>query len=82
MRYRAKFIIYQVSFLSEFKWSLDIFLDFSYFSLISISMNLFDQLVIVICNPFMKGGDPSGKEFVVLVFIYSFKMMLWEGKLN
>ena len=35
MRFRAEFIIYEVSFLSEFKWSLDIFLDFSLFSLIS-----------------------------------------------
>ena len=48
MRSQAEFIVYQVSFMSEFKWSLDIFLDFSYFSLIYISMNLFDQLVIVI----------------------------------
>ena len=55
MRYRVEFIVHQVSFMSEFKWSLDIFLDFSYFSLISISINLFDQLVIVICNPVMKG---------------------------
>ena len=55
MRSQAKFIIYQVSFLSEFKWSLDIFLDFSYLSLISISMNLSDQLFLVIFNPVMKG---------------------------
>ena len=55
MRSRAKFIDYQVSFMSEFNWSLNIFLDFNYFSLISISMNLFDQLVIVIFNPVMKG---------------------------
>ena len=54
MRFQATFIVYQVSFMSEFKWSLDIFLDFNHFSLISISINLFDQLVIVICNPVMK----------------------------
>ena len=54
MRSQAEFIAYQVSFMSEFKWSLDIFLEFSYFSLISISMNLFDQLFIFICNPVMK----------------------------
>ena len=55
MRYRDKLIVYQISFMFEFKWSLDIFLDFSYFSMILISMNLFDQLVIVIFNLVMKG---------------------------
>ena len=73
MRFRAEFIFYLVSFLSKFKWNLDIFLDFSYFSLISISMNLFYQLVIVICNPVMKGRAPSGNECVVLIFVCRFK---------
>ena len=59
--------------MSEFKWSLDIFLDFSYFSLISILMNLFDQLVIVICNPVMKGRAPSRNECIVLIFVCRFK---------
>ena len=47
---------------------MDIFLDLSYFDLILISMNLFDQLVIVICNPVMKGKAPSGNECVVFDF--------------
>ena len=34
----------------ELKWNLEIFLESSLFSLITISMNLFDQLVIVICD--------------------------------
>ena len=36
-------------------------------------MNLFDQLVIVICDPVMKGGAPSGKEFGVLIIVCSIK---------
>ena len=39
----------------EFKWNLGIFLKSSLFSLITISINLFDQLVIVICDPVMEG---------------------------
>ena len=31
----------------ELKWNLEIFLEPSLFSLITISMNLFDQLVII-----------------------------------
>ena len=31
------------------------FFGINFFNLISISMNLFDPLVIVICNPVMKG---------------------------
>ena len=57
----------------EFKWNLDIFLHLSYFSLISISMNLFNQLIIVICNPVMKGRAPYGNECAVLIFVCKFK---------
>ena len=39
----------------ECKWNLGIFLESSLFSLITISINLFDQLVIVICDPVMEG---------------------------
>ena len=39
----------------ELKWNLEIFLESCLFSLITISMNLFDQLVIVICNLVMEG---------------------------
>ena len=42
-------------------------------SLISISMNLFNQLVIVICNPVMKCRAPSGNECVVLIFACRFQ---------
>ena len=59
--------------MSEFKWSLDIFLDFSYFNMILISMNLFDQLVIVLCNPVMKGRASSGNECDVLIFVCRLK---------
>ena len=41
--------------MSEFKWNLKIFLKSSLFSLMIISMNLFDQLVIASCDPVMKG---------------------------
>ena len=41
--------------MSEFKWNLEIFLESSAFSLIIISMNLFGQLIIVICDPVMEG---------------------------
>ena len=37
--------------MSELNWNLEIFLESSIFNLIAISMNLFDQLVIVICDP-------------------------------
>ena len=36
--------------MSKFKWNLENFMKSGLFSLISISMNLFDQLVIVICD--------------------------------
>ena len=39
----------------ELKFNLEIFLKSNLFSMITISMNLFDQLVIVICNPVMEG---------------------------
>ena len=57
----------------ELKWNLEIFLESSLFSLITISMNLFDQLVIVICDPSMKGRAPFGKEFDVLMIVCSIK---------
>ena len=57
----------------EFKWSLNIVLDFNYFSFISILMNLFDQLVIVICNPVMEGQAPFGNECFVLIFVCRLK---------
>ena len=41
--------------MSKFKWNLEIFLESNVFSLIIISMNLFDQLVIVICDQVMEG---------------------------
>ena len=43
--------------MSKCKRNLGIFLESSLFSLIIISMNLFDQLdiVIVICDPVMEG---------------------------
>ena len=40
----------------ELKWNLEKkILESILFSLITISMNLFDQLVIVICNQVMEG---------------------------
>ena len=41
--------------MSELKWKLEIFMESSLFGLITILMNLFDQLVIVICDLVMKG---------------------------
>ena len=41
--------------MSELKSNLEIFLKSSLFNVIAISMNLFDQLVIVICDPVMEG---------------------------
>ena len=38
--------------------------------LITISMNLFNQLVIVICNPDLRGSAPSRKNLLLgLLFI-------------
>ena len=42
--------------MSELNWNLEIFLEPSLFSLIVISMNLFDQLVIFICDLVMEGS--------------------------
>ena len=41
--------------MSGFKWNLENFMESSLFNLITILMNLFDQLVIVICDPIMEG---------------------------
>ena len=41
--------------MSECKWNLGLFMESSLFDLITVSMNLFDQLVIVICDPIMEG---------------------------
>ena len=41
--------------MSELKWNLENFMESILFSLITISMNLFDQLVIVICDPVVEG---------------------------
>ena len=53
-----------------------IFFEYTLFILISISMNLFDQLVIVICDPVMKEGAPFWKEFCVLMIVCSIKCFL------
>ena len=45
----------KASFLSKLKRNLEIFLKSSLFSVITISMNLFDQLVIVLCDLVMEG---------------------------
>ena len=60
--------------MSEFKWNLGIFLDFVFFFpvLMTISMNLFDQLVIVICDPNLRGSTSSGKNLSLgLLFVVS-----------
>ena len=41
--------------MSELKWNLEKFLESTLLSLITILMNLFDQLVIIICDPVMEG---------------------------
>ena len=55
MKCGTEIILYQFSFLYEFNWNLEIFLESIYLSLITISMNLFDQLVIIICDSVMEG---------------------------
>ena len=58
----------------EFKWNLGIFLDFVFFSsvLMTISMNLFDQLVIVICDQDLRGSASYGKNMSLgLLFVVS-----------
>ena len=40
--------------------------------LMTISMNLFDQLVIVICDPNLRGSASSGKNLLLgLLFVVS-----------
>ena len=41
--------------MSKLNWNLEFFLESSLFSLIVISMNLFDQPAIVICGLVMEG---------------------------
>ena len=55
----------------QFKWTMEIFLESIFFNLITISMNLFDQLVIVICDPVMEDRTPSGKGYSVLIIVCS-----------
>ena len=55
--------------MSKLKWNLEFFLESSLFSLITISMNFFDQLVIVICDYVMEGWAPFGKGFGVLIIV-------------
>ena len=65
----------KLKILYEFKWNLGIFLDFVFLFfpvLITISMNLFDQQVIVICDPDLRDLAPSGKNLsLVLLFVVS-----------
>ena len=49
-----KSLYIKASFMYEFKWNLEIFLKSSLFNVITISMNLSDQLVIVFCDPVME----------------------------
>ena len=45
---------------------------FFFLVLITISMNLFDQLVIVICDPDLRGSAPSRKNLSLgLLFVMS-----------
>ena len=50
----------------EFFWN-----SFFFFSvLITISMNMFDQLVVVICDPYLRGSAPSRKNLSLgLLFV-------------
>ena len=64
--------------MSEFKWNLGIFLEFIFFSvLITISMNLFDQLVIIICNPYLRGLASLREESVIGIIVCSAIMLFW-----
>ena len=50
------------------------FLEFIYFSLLAISMNFSDKIVIVICNPVLKVRAPSGNGLVlVIIFLRNLK---------
>ena len=55
MKCGVEIIVYRFSYMFELKWNLGIFLESSLFSLITISLNLFYQLVIAICNQVMQG---------------------------
>ena len=47
---------FKLLFLSELQWNLGIFYGIHLFLvLITFSVNLFDQLVIIICDPNLKG---------------------------
>ena len=62
----------KLKFMFEFQWNLGVFLEcfFFFLVLITISMNLFDQLVIVICDLDLRGSAPSGKNLSLrLLFI-------------
>ena len=50
-----KSLYIKASFMFELKWNLEIFLKSSLFNVITISMNLYDQLVIVFCDSVMEG---------------------------
>ena len=60
--------------MSEFKWNMGIFLEFFFFFsvLITISMNLFDQLVIVFRDLDLRGSTLFGKNMSLrLLFVVS-----------
>ena len=44
--------------------------------LITISMNLFNQLVIVSCDPNLKGKGPSGKNILLGLLIIRINVVL------
>ena len=50
-----KSLYIKASFLSKLKRNLETFLKSNLFSMITISMNLSNQLVIVLCDPIMEG---------------------------
>ena len=59
-------IEYQAPFMSELEESLETLLEIIFFLfVITFSMNLFKQLVIVLCYPVMEGYAPFGKGLVV-----------------
>ena len=62
----------KLKIMFEFKWNVGIFLDFFFSILMKISMNLFDQLVIVICDPDLRGSAPFGMNLSLgLLFVVS-----------
>ena len=57
---------YQAPFMSELEERLETLLEILFFLfVITFSMNLFKQLVIVLCYPVMEGYAPSRKGLVV-----------------